>query len=164
MWMRRGTCEWVMSRMWMRHVSVASALGYTQVIGWVMSHMWMRRGTCEWVMSHVLVKCHCCQRVRIHRGTMMSHVTHVNEAWHEWKGMSHTNEPCRGGQRGRVHAGDRMSHVTHVNEAWHVWMRHVTCECVMLHTWINHVTCQKWKSAGADMNMGWLRLVGSLKL
>jgi len=58
-----------------------------------------------------------------------------------------------------------MSHVTHMNESCR------TYEWVMLHIWMRHVThmseschtCVPWPIHLA-MNMGWLRLVGSLKL
>jgi len=87
------TYEWVMSHVWMSHVTCVNESCYT--CEWVVSLGWMSHvtrvnescHTCEWVMSHV----------------WMSHVTRVNESCHscEWV-MSHVwvsrvtrvNESC----------------------------------------------------------------------
>ena len=63
-----ATCAWVMSHMWISHVTHVHESSRT--CKWVMSHMWMSHvthvnessRTCEWVMSHV----------------WMSHVAHIN--------------------------------------------------------------------------------------
>jgi len=65
------TYEWVMSHIWVSHVTHMNESCHTYE--WVMSHIWMSHvthmnescHTYEWVMSHI----------------WMSHVTHMSEIW-----------------------------------------------------------------------------------
>jgi len=83
----RHTHEWVMSHIWMRHVSCVSHIRHTHK--WGMSHMWIKHITqtttrriharmnesChsyEWVTSHIWMG-----RVRLTSHIWISHVTHI---------------------------------------------------------------------------------------
>ena len=78
------TYEWVMSHVWMSHVTHE----------WVTSHMNESRHTYEWVMSHIWKSHvthmnesrHTCECVMSH--IWMSHVTHVNESCHTYDRVS----------------------------------------------------------------------------
>jgi len=124
------TCEWVMSHIWMSHVTHMNESCHTSE--WVMSHIWMSHvthlnescHTYEWVMSHI----------------WMSRVIHLNESCHrcEWV-MSHLR---------MITFHVWTHHVTRVNESWHkyewvmaqIWMSHGTCEGVTSRTCMSHVT------------------------
>jgi len=83
-----GSChtyEWVMSHIWMSHVTHMNEPCHTYE--WVMSHIWTSHAT------HMNESCHTYERVMSH--ISMSHVTHVN-------GSCHTHSWAR-------------SHVTHIN-------------------------------------------------
>jgi len=125
--------EWVMSR---THTYV---LFWLSVIQWVMSHVWMIHvthvdelcHTCEWFMSHIWMSHVLRMHESCHAHTHMSdsdlfaicksvsHVTHMNESCHtcEWV-TSHV----------------WISHVARTDESCHaykwvmsrIWMRHVT--------------------------------------
>ena len=172
--------EWVVSNIWMRHVTYDYDL-FAILYILQCSGSWASHGTYQWVMSYMNASCHMC----------MSHVTyqyvtsHMSESRHIWMSRvsyewvtSHMNQSR--------HAW--MSHITrawimsqwftsHMNESWHIWTSHVTYEWVTLHMnesrhiWISHVTYEcrlilanlKYHLA-SHLDMGWLRLVGSLEL
>jgi len=144
------TFEWVMSQIWMSHVTHMNEPCRT--FEWVMSHIWMshvehlnasvrrqhRRSplptTCDskhmtwhiW-MSHVntlkWVTSHIC----------MSDVTHEWVMSHIWIiHVTHLNESCHTYEWVISHIW--MSHITHMNESCH------TYEWVMSHIWTSHVT------------------------
>ena len=111
----------------------------------------------------------------------------VSQKWmshaHTWMSHgAHMNESCD------VQVVLWMRRVTHMNESWHkhewvmahIWMSPVTyklCyECVVSHIWMSHGTSmnESWHTYecdgqvtyrwGTSCVMGWLRLVGSIKL
>ena len=132
------TYEWVMSHVWMSHVTYTNESYHTclnescHIYQWVLSHIWKSHGTrtheswhtCLWVpMSHVRV----CQWVMwevlkeftlVMSHTFMSHVIH-------WMKM---NASCHAA----CHI--RKSHVTHIHELCH------TYEWVMSHVRMSHIT------------------------
>jgi len=178
-----GTYEWVVAHVWMSHVTTCP------MCEWVMSHIWMRHVT-HMNESWPLDECPS-PVLRVWSHIELSHVTHMNESWisqvyqwvmsHEWMGhVTHINEPWMSRVHQWVMSHALMSHVTqsHVTRMdescpmykwvyeWVVscvWMSHVThindswmsrvYEWGISHIWIRHVT-----------HMGWLQLVGSLKL
>jgi len=109
------TCKWVMSHVWMSHVT----------------HMNESCHTCEWVMArlktsptgkfnslvtHVNESCHTCGWLISH--TWRSHITRVNES-------SHGEKIKRDVDKSTPLSHMWMGHVTHVNGSCH------TCEWVM---------------------------------
>jgi len=149
------TNDWVMSHIWMRHVTHVDDHPYVlsfhlllqlcHTRECVMQYLWMSHVTrvnesCHmyaWVMSHI----------------RMSLVTHMNKSCHihEWPPMcdllppvvkfwSHTwmchvnpmHESCHNYEWVVSHV--QMMHVTHMNESCH------TYEWVMSHIWMSHVT------------------------
>ena len=68
--------EWVMSHMWMSHVTRVNESCHT--FEWVMSHMWMSH------VTHMNEACHTHGWVMSHE--WMNHVSHMNESCHtrEW--------------------------------------------------------------------------------
>jgi len=135
LWARRSyhTCEWVMSHIWMSHVTRMNESCHTHE--WVVSHLWTR------------------------------HVTHINEARHphEW-----------------VTSHIRMTRAD-VHEGLFLWV----CRSLFVSMWVSfvfvcwamsqmshahpHESCHthvlsKVQYGVATISMGWLRLVGSLKL
>jgi len=87
--------EWVMSHIWMRHVTYMNESCHTYK--WVMSHIWMSH------VTHMDESCHTYGCVMSHR--WMSHVTYMNESCHIY---------------GCVMSHIWMSHVTHMNESFHI--------------------------------------------
>ena len=147
------TYEWVMSHIWMSHVTrtvwcnscicgMTASIGIcgmtnrygevkSQVLGrqsrgYIMSHIWMSHGT------HMNESCHTYEWVMLH--IWISHVTHMNEScrtyeWvmaHIWMSYVRTYE--------WVMSHIWVSHVTHMNESCH------TYEWVLSHIWMSHVT------------------------
>jgi len=107
--------EWVMSLIWMSHVTHMNESCHSYE--WVMSLIWMShvphiRKSChtyEWVMSliwmshvtHMNESCHSYEWVT--SLIWMSHVTHMNESCHSYTqvmshmwiiGVKHANKPC----------------------------------------------------------------------
>ena len=88
-WTSPTTHEWVVSHIWMRHVTHINESWHTYE--WVMSHTWTSPTTHEWVMSHIWMRhntlmnesCHTYEWVMSH--IWMSHVTHT-------KWMRHVKE------------------------------------------------------------------------
>jgi len=90
------TRDWVMSLIWIRHVTHTAALGYTY--GSSMSHIWIRH------VTHMNTSCHTCECVMSH--IWMRHITHMNASCHTYEGvMSHT----------------WRRHVTHMNASCHTY-------------------------------------------
>ena len=116
------TYEWVMSHIWISHVTHMNESCHTYE--WVMSHIWMsrvtrmnescHRGVCVW-LTHTL---HLDVRTRkscawsVVSQIRMSHVKHIFESCH-------------------IH---KSNCVTHMNESCH------TYEWVMSHIWMSRVT------------------------
>jgi len=101
--------EWVMSQIWMSHVSHLS-LGVC-----AMCRIWISQVAHTW-MRHVTRMDASCR-------------THMNESCQKYEEvMSHIQV-----SRAPICFGVWLSHVTHVNES------HDTQEWVMLHTWMIHV-------------------------
>jgi len=124
----QDTYEWVMSHIWMSHVTHMNELCHTYE--WVMSHVCMSHVTSAFSKrpspanklytrirhaTHMNESCHKYQWVMAH--LWMSHFKHMNESCHtyEWVNadtwisqVAHTNE-----------SRTRMSHVTHTNESCH---------------------------------------------
>jgi len=88
------TNDWVMSHIWMIHVTHMNESCHTRE--WVMSHTWMSH------VTHTNESCHTHEKVMSR--TWMRHVTHMNASCHthEWV-ILHT----------------WMSHSTHMNESCH---------------------------------------------
>jgi len=125
--------EWVMSHIWMSHVTYMNESCHTywcvtSDYKFVMSHTWMSHVTHAWVMSHTCMHTLAC--VHTYKCVMshvwMSHVTRTNASCHAW-----------------------MSHVTHMIESCHTnygWVntqaRHVThiISLVILFVWMSPVT------------------------
>jgi len=117
------TCEWVMSHIWMCHVT----------------HM---NGSCHKWMSHVT---HGAD-VRVISHMFMNHVTHLNDSCHayEWV-MSHV-WMSNGTHVNKSHIANKNEScltydwvMSHMNESCHTWMSHATHE-----TW----RWSMWKSGG----------------
>ena len=137
------TYEWVMSHLWMSHVTHMDESCHTHTC---QTDDQMFVSTTEWVMSHTNKSCHTCkcQRDKLDACGIdpMSHVTHMNESCHtyEWD-MSHT----------------WMSHVTHMNESrdTYEWIC-FTCtneSCHMSHIRMSSVTCHtyNWVTSHPDV-------------
>jgi len=138
-------CEWVMSRIWMSHVTYEWVMSYMNELCriWVrMSHVTYVNESChkyEWVMSHINESCH----------THEWFMSHQNESCHRYECvMSHTNESCHMWM-GHVTYEWVMPHIegviSHMNESCHMWMSNVTYEWVTshmnksCHVWMSHV-------------------------
>jgi len=137
------TCEWVMSHMWMRHVThiwmshVAHVNESCHTYEWVTSHIWMRHVTrmnasCHECHTYECVMSHIYEWVMSH--VWMSHVTRMNASRHTYEWVHRWDAVTL-----RAHAHCRLSHtwmrhVTHMNEACH------TCEGVMSHVWMSQAT------------------------
>jgi len=91
--------------------------------------------TCEWVMSPVWVR----------------PVTNMSESCHMCACKFHMLSSRLSAINMQYPVSAPVGHVTQVSESCH------QCECFLSHMWVSHVTC-------VNENMGWLRLVGSLKL
>ena len=154
-WMRHVAYEWVMS-----HMNASCQCHTLQDARWLLldgwpcmdesCHICMSHVTHSWVISHMNASCHI----------WMSHVKY------EWV-MSHTHESCH----------VRMSHVTYpsVLSPLQVPFTHVSlylrtmgwqCTNDSCHIWISHIWNFHWWQliTNISSHMGWLRLVGSLKL
>jgi len=126
------TYEWVMSHIWMSHVTHMNESCHTYES--VMSHIWM---------SHVLCRMYRYTRVTS-RHVTSRHGTHIYESFHtyEW-GTSHAwtshvtrmNESCHTFKWVMTHLC--ISHITHMNEPYH------TYEWVMLH--VINMSCRTYK-------------------
>jgi len=140
------TYEWVMSHIWMSHVTHMNESCHTYE--WVMSHTWMGH------VPHMNESCPtwpCWERME----------NHLHDRCH-YRNASHMNESCH------TYAWDTtqiwMSHVTHMRETWHKYewvMSHVECDTdglfvpqnmfyricsptdgrVVPHVCLSHVTC-----------------------
>jgi len=129
------TYEWVMSHLWMSHVTHMNESCHTYE--WVMSHLWMSHVKLmkeswypyEWVLSHV----------------WMSHVTHMNESCHtyEWV-MIHMNGSCHTYEWVTSHIW--MTHVTYMNESCHTYER------VTIHIWMSPVARMPQKSPNSAVS------------
>jgi len=86
------TYEWVMSHIWMSHVTHTNASRHTHEC--VMAYIWMSdtpyfNESHEWVTPHTYMR---------HTHTYTSHATHMNEWYHTFKGViwvrhtSHTHQ------------------------------------------------------------------------
>jgi len=130
---------------------------------WIMSHIYMGRlktavgrYTYEWIVVHISMS-HSAHINELFY-TWMSHVTHMNGAVKELGGQIDINKLWHTPQRVIPHIW--MNDGTHINELCH------TYEWVMSHTSMNNVTHMNGalKDHSRQVDMGWLRLVGSLKL
>ena len=113
------TYEWVMSHVWMSHVTHMNKSCRT--CEWVSTPVWMSHvthmngscHTCEWVLPHAWISpdAHMNELV-----TRMSHVTHMKESRHtyEWD-MSHMWMS----QITHMHASCHTCHITRVNVSLH---------------------------------------------
>jgi len=150
------TNERVMSHMkkschgWMNHVTY----------GWVTSHLNKSRHIYEWVMSHMNESCHI----------WMNHVTyervmpHMNKSCHKYEGVTLIYEWTRCNTCGIWGSIQSISTGTYVwrNPATLKWSDPVTNTKESLsHVNESGHTCDIW---GGLQGMGWLWLVGSLKL
>jgi hypothetical protein len=141
----RDTYEGVMSHMWTSHVTYMNESCHANQR--VMSHKNELRDTCEWdthtyeTHTHMKEICHIYERVLLRKS--MSPVKHLTKSCHtcEW-----------------VKSHIWMSHVTLVIESCHA------CEWVMSHMWISHVTDVSESYHTYEVDMGWLRWVGCLKI
>jgi len=139
------TYEWVISHIWMSHVTHMNESCHTYK--WVMSHIWMSHvthmnescHTYEWVMSHI----------------WMIHVTHMNESCHTYDYTLELRAIVL------LHVS-RMGMRQVMNEWCHTWMSHVLMSRVIVscHTWMSHVTREGVMSRMSDT--GWRRRIGSL--
>jgi len=110
------TCEWVMSHIWMSHVTRMKEMCQKE---WVMSHIGMSHvthmnelcRTYEWVMSHIWT----------------SHVTHKNEPY-----FTHERESCHTYESVTSHI--RIRYFTKKNQSCYVEKWSIS------HTKIRHVT------------------------
>jgi len=146
------TCAWVMSRVWMSHVSYVNES--CLICEWVKSHMWMSH------VSHVSESCLTCKWVMSHM--CMCQVSHVNESCLTCKWvMSHM----------------WVSHVSHVNASsrMHTWNADQSEsdqeDAVKTNLMTSATSLENLLSTGffwcvpfSLTHMGWLRLVGSLRL
>ena len=138
----------------------------------VMSHVWMSRVTRMKESCYTYTKSHVTSMNEFFHPYKSSHVTHISDTCYFYK-TSHVT---------RMHESCytyTTSHVTGMNESCH------TYEWVMLHIWMSHVTHMnvemlefvvfRWLFEISEFicslqfirylfDMGWLRLVGSLKL
>jgi len=105
------TYEWVMSHIWMSHVTHMNESCHTYE--WVMSHIRSSHVTCKLVMSHVKEACH----VWMSHGSLLFYARkrEVEEV------LSNMNVSC--------HACEWV--MSRMNESGPVWMSHVICEWVM---------------------------------
>ena len=133
-----GSYEWVMSHVWMRHVSRMNASCHTH--GWVMSHTWMihvshRNESCHtivlkawrqsmgWLQYHAyIVMSHVCMRVT-HMNASCVQMSHEPSIWHI--------NACHAHESVMSHVW--MSHVSPMNESC------LTYEWVMSSIWMSHV-------------------------
>jgi len=130
--------EWVMSRIWMSHVTCE--LWAILRFEWVMSHTheWVNLHICmspvTHVNAHVNEWCDTCNFHFTH--IWMSHVTHVNESCHTWvSALGNTQvEWVMSRTHALVMSHTSMSHVSHMNES------RLTYKWVTSHTWMSHVT------------------------
>ena len=128
------TYEWVMSHVWMSHVTYMNESCH--IYEWVMSHVWMRihtgRQTHEEVLYRTFAKEPYKRDYILQKRPANSYRT---PEWvmfiYEWV-MSHI----------------WMSHVTHMNASCH------TYECVMSHIWMCHVWMRPvWMRHVTHMNV-----------
>jgi len=162
------------SHIWMNHVEYK----------WVMSHkneschIWMSHVTYEWVMSHVNEACHIWMNYVAYKLVM----SHMNVSWHLYclcqrEAPETPTHPCSRALDSSLPESESWH--MYVNRVTHMWMGRVTHPCSRAldsslpesescHTYMNHVT-HTWMSLVMHpcltvFDMGWLRLVGSLKL
>ena len=140
------TCAWVTSHVCMSHVTSIKKSWYS--CERVMSHMWTGLLTTHMNESCLTYElCHIYERVMSHIWVVpyiwTSHVTHMSHA-------THMNEPC------------------YAYETRHIYERVMSHIWVLPHTWTSQVTHMGYAT---HMNescqrapVGWLRLVGILKL
>jgi len=173
-WVTSHTYEWVMSHTWMSHVSHVWMSHVSHIWMSHVSHIWMSHVSHIW-MSHVshIWMSHVSHIWMSHN--LVSHVFRINESRLTTRSnIFGTLEPsgCRSWQPGRTLCQD-MAHVL-VQRQHACFVRIngtnqtkegyrgqkpgstkllVRYKWVTSHIWVNHVS-----------HMGWLRLVGSLKL
>jgi len=133
---------------------------------WVMSHIyeWVKSYIWKSCVTHVNASCHTCSLRR------MSHVTHMSGSCHTY--VIYVCYESR-------HTWLIQVCVCHdLNESWHTYIRSVPAQSDLergppdsLHTKNTYIHTHTYIHANmhacnihADMHMGWLRLVGSLKL
>ena len=163
MWMSHVTYEWVRSNMnESRHRGGIFFFQTTALVS----------------ITNMNTSCHTSHMNESYEGVM----SHMNESCHIW--MSHVKYESVTSQGGEILAPDNSacSHHTyeyvmsHVDESYHIWMSYITYEWVISymsvsrHIWMSHVTYE-WVTSQYgnipltdDSAIGWLRLVGSLKL
>ena len=160
--MRRwGHDSWVMSHVWMRHVTHMNESCHT--CEWVMSHMWMSHvthmkytaGIRRWGFNRYGKSCHRYEWIMSH--IRMSHATHMNE-------LRHTHVTHMQGYNVGVlidmlsHGLREVCHVTHssIRDATHsyiTWLIHIwhmgrVMGSEMYVTWLTHpfveMVCSHW--------------------
>ena len=104
-------CEWVMSHMWMSHVTQVNESCHAGE--WVMSRMWMSH------VTQVNESCHTCERFMSHR--WMSHVTRSNASCQHMRKhhVAPTHVSCHSHECVMSHIW--MSTVTRMNESCHTY-------------------------------------------
>jgi len=130
--------------------------------GWVMSHMWMSHvtyvnascRTCE------CVSCYLCECVMSHVWTNMWRVTCMNESSHMWVSLvTHVNESCHTHQRVMSHCYQSI-HVAHANGTCRLYGQVTSCHWqVVVTLWQCH-TMTVWHYGVAAIS----RLLASIIL
>ena len=141
------TYEWVMSHVWMSHLSNRSGAvvmeGKVQKIRIWMSHVAYMKESCrtyEWVLSHIWI----------------SHVAHMDESCQTEQALWSFSWRCQMNWYKWVMSHIWTSHVAHMNESCRTYER------VIPHIWMSHVKrnrrCGSWAKGVPLTHKGYLRL------
>ena len=102
------THDWVMSHVWMRHVTHMNESCHTHE--WVLSHVWMSH------VTHLNKSCHTYESGMSH--IRMSHITHLNESCHTYEWVmnldTHINESFHINEQVSSHIGQPLI-ISHLN-------------------------------------------------
>jgi len=152
------TYEWVMSHIWMSHVThmneschewirhVGTHLNICAVLSelkceWVMSYIWMSHVTnmnesCHVWTKHTPLHLHYPLRPTHCNNTLQQHTatTHCNNTLQQHTATTHCNNTLQQHTSALSTWTAYISHATHMNESCH------TYEWVMSHIWMSHVT------------------------
>jgi len=161
------TYEWVTVHIWIDSLLPfrldTRGLAAAEMADWKARREYKSDVTYEWVTVNMWSDSdHCFHPLTARLTADIRVVSHMNASWYIYE-LTQTTAPINW----LLHCS-RVTYewvVSHMNESCHIWMSRVTYEWVMSHmnaSWYIYELLQSTEYSTAPM--GWLRLVGFLKL